>query len=100
MRHIPFPDHTFDVVVSRAAIHNLYQAADRVQAISEIARVLKPGGRAVIDDIRHHLQYTTVFRENGCPEVLNVGSMVLYVFLAIITFGSLRPATLIVRKAG
>jgi arsenite methyltransferase len=100
MRHIPFPDHSFDVVVSRAAIHNLYQAADRVQAISEIARVLKPGGRAIIDDIRHHLQYTAAFKDNGCPEVRNVGSLVMYVFLAIVTVGSLRPATLIVRKAG
>jgi arsenite methyltransferase len=39
MRQIPFADNTFDVVVSRAAIHNLYETGDRAQAISEIARV-------------------------------------------------------------
>jgi 2-polyprenyl-3-methyl-5-hydroxy-6-metoxy-1,4-benzoquinol methylase len=99
MRHIPFADATFDVVLSRAAVHNLYRSADRTQAISEIARVLKPGGRALIDDIRHHRQYTAVFHQTGCADVRNVGSLVLYVMLAIITFGSLRPAKLIVRKA-
>jgi SAM-dependent methyltransferase len=99
MRHIPFADATFDIVVSRAAVHNLYQSADRTQAISEIARVLKPGGCALIDDIRHHRQYTAVFHQSGCAEVRNVGSIALYVLLAFITFGSLRPATLIAIKA-
>jgi SAM-dependent methyltransferase len=99
MRQIPFADNTFDVVVSRAAIHNLYETADRAQAISEIARVLKPGGRALIEDIRHHQQYTTVFTEHGCADVRRVGSHVVYVLLLLITFGSLRPATLIVRKS-
>jgi arsenite methyltransferase len=99
MRHIPFADATFDVVVSRAAIHNLYQSADRAQAISEIARVLKPGGCALIDDIRHHQQYTAVFHQSGCADVRNVGSIALYILLAIITFGSLRPATLIATKS-
>src|SRR5262249_27655268 len=45
MRKLPFPDRSFDVVVSCAAIHNLYHAPDRTKAIVEIARVLKPGGR-------------------------------------------------------
>src|SRR5262249_6543475 len=33
MRELPFPDASFDVVVSNAAIHNLYAAADRARAI-------------------------------------------------------------------
>jgi len=45
MRKLPFPDATFDVVVSRAAIHNLYTATDRAQAIGQIARVLSRAGR-------------------------------------------------------
>ena len=44
MRRLPFPDGSFDAIVSRFAIHNLDHAADRAQAIREIARVLKPGG--------------------------------------------------------
>jgi SAM-dependent methyltransferase len=61
MRKMPFASNTFDIVVSRAAIHNLYKAGDRAQAIGEIARVLKPGGQALIEDIRHLQEYATVF---------------------------------------
>src|SRR4029453_3488366 len=43
MRELPLADRTIDVVVSRAAIHNLYSSDDRAKAIREIARVLKPG---------------------------------------------------------
>jgi SAM-dependent methyltransferase len=98
MRKMPFADGTFDVIVSRAAIHNLYSADDRAAAIREIARVLKPGGLALIDDIRHFRQYGAVFMENGC-DVRRINSAAASMFWAIVTFGSLHPATLLVRKS-
>jgi ubiquinone/menaquinone biosynthesis C-methylase UbiE len=98
MRKLPFSNDTFDVVVSNAAIHNLYKADDRADAIREIARVMKPGACAVIEDIRHHRQYTLTFSQNGCTDIRRVGSVVLAAFLMLITFGSLNPATLVVRK--
>lgn len=97
MRKIPFPDATFDVIVSCSAIHNIYDAAGRQQAIAEIARVLKPGGEAVIDDIRHGSEYGRSFATNGCTS-RSIGSPIASILLAILTFGSLRPATLLVRK--
>jgi ubiquinone/menaquinone biosynthesis C-methylase UbiE len=97
MRKLPFDDDSFDVVVSCAAIHNLYDAGDRARAIAEIARVLRAGGRAVIDDIRHGAEYARVFAQHGC-EVVRKGANP---FLTFVTFGSLRPATLIAtRSAG
>jgi arsenite methyltransferase len=45
MRALPFPDETFDVVVSSLAIHNIRSNEARAQAIAEAWRVLKPGGR-------------------------------------------------------
>ena len=99
MRQIPFADNSFDVVVSRAAIHNLYESTDRDKAIAGIARVLKPGGYALIEDIRHHRQYVAQFTKHGCPDIRRIDSIVMHFFLLLITFGSLRPATLIVRKA-
>jgi ubiquinone/menaquinone biosynthesis C-methylase UbiE len=99
MRRLPFADGTFDVVVSRAVIHNLYNAGDRARAIREIARVLKPGGQAIIDDIRHHHEYAAVFSKYGCVDVRRMGSRLVSGLLALITFGSLRPATLLVRKS-
>jgi SAM-dependent methyltransferase len=98
MRKMPFPDATFDVVVSRAAIHNLYKPADRAKAIAEVARVLKPGAHALIADIRHGAEYTAAFAAHGCRDVRHVESRAEAILTAIITVGSLRPATLVVRK--
>ncbi len=97
MRKLPFPDDAFDVVLSSVAIHNIYSPEGRAEAISEIARVLKPGGQAVIDDIRHGREYATAFRKYSC-DVSFTGSRVGSLFLSLVTFGSLRPATLLIRR--
>jgi arsenite methyltransferase len=99
MRQIPFPDGSFDVVVSCAAIHNLYAAKDRAQAIGEIVRVLKPGGRALIDDIRHGRQYASAFSDQGCGPVRQLHSSLASALLLLVTFGSLHPTTLLARKS-
>ncbi|MBS1785624.1 MAG: class I SAM-dependent methyltransferase [Acidobacteria bacterium] len=62
---MPFPDGSFEVVVSSLCLHNLYQAQDRAKALAEIVRVLKPGGRAVIQDFRHTAVYANTLREAG-----------------------------------
>jgi arsenite methyltransferase len=98
MRRMPFAAESFDVIVSRAAIHNLYQPADRAQALSEIVRVLKPGGHVLIDDIRHIGEYAALFSRAGCRDVRRYGSPVAAALLAVLTFGSLCPGTLVVRK--
>lgn len=66
MRKTPFGDGRFDVIVSCWAIHNLYKPAERAEAIREIVRVLKPGGTALIKDIRHIDEYTQEFEVSGC----------------------------------
>jgi arsenite methyltransferase len=98
MRKIPLPDASIDVVVSRAAIHNLYEKVDRAAAIAAIARVLKPGGRAIIDDIRHGAEYTQVFAANGC-DVRRLDSKIGSALWTVITFGSLQPARLLATKS-
>jgi|SRR5882724_5879155 len=99
MRSLPFRDRSFDVVTSSAAIHNLYRAEDRERAIREVARVLKPGGRAIISDIRHHAEYARTFASSGCGKARLMESRVLGAALGVITFGSLRPNTLLAIKA-
>ncbi len=45
--HLPFADTTFDMVVSTSVFHFIRRPSD---ALSEMKRVLKPGGWAVITD--------------------------------------------------
>lgn len=45
---LPFADNTIDAAVSIAVLHHLPSRAERVRALSEVARVLKAGGRALV----------------------------------------------------
>ena len=51
IENLDFPDQTFDVVVSTIMMHHLSESLKR-RGLSEIARVLKPGGRLVIADFK------------------------------------------------
>ncbi len=45
---IPFENETFDVVIAN---HMLYHVPDRPKAITEIKRILKPGGRLIVTTV-------------------------------------------------
>jgi arsenite methyltransferase len=64
-RKLSFPDASFDIVLSNLCIHNLPTDADRAQACGEVARVLKPGGRALISDFKRTALYARTLAAAG-----------------------------------
>lgn len=69
MRALPFPDASFDVVVSSLAIHNIRSRADRARAIDEAVRVLKPEGTLLIADFRATNEYAARLKDLGLQQV-------------------------------
>lgn len=46
--HLPFPDDTTDIALSIATLHHLRPRLRRVAALDELARILAPGGLALV----------------------------------------------------
>lgn len=57
---MPFPANSFDFLLCRAAFKNFGQP---VAALQEIARVLKPGGRGLIIDLKGNASRSELSRE-------------------------------------
>jgi len=87
MRKMPFATDSFDVVISSMVIHNVYTPGERQQALSEVYRVLKPGGRFRIQDFRHTKDYVEVLTGLGAKEVTR-SSPVFNVYGARIVSGT------------
>ncbi|MFF5081259.1 class I SAM-dependent methyltransferase [Actinoplanes sp. NPDC000266] len=66
---LPFPDACFDVVVSNVVLHNIKAPGDRKRAIDEAVRVLRPGGRLLLADLRHTRQYQRHLEDRGLTGV-------------------------------
>ena len=77
-RALPYPNSTFDVVTSMTAIHNIPNAEGRRSAISEIWRVLRPGGQILVFDIRHAKLYLGYLRELGAIQTSLAGPILLW----------------------
>ena len=73
LRALPFEDNGFDVVLSNFAIHNISGRAGREKAISEAVRVLRPGGRLLIVDVRATRQYQVQLARLGMDDVARRG---------------------------
>jgi ubiquinone/menaquinone biosynthesis C-methylase UbiE len=98
MRELPFADSMFDAVVSSWAVHNLYDPKDREKALREIVRVLKPGGRLLLRDIKHGAEYARGLAAAGLGNVRRADSRALATLATVWTFGGVRPAVLVGEK--
>jgi len=78
-RHIPFPDGSFDRVLSLLCIHNIEGKAEQDAACREIARVLRPGGTVLVGDWLPTHVYAAAFQAAG----LRVGASEPYMGTAL-----------------
>ena len=68
-RKLVYPDNFFDAVMSSNALHTLDDDRERKQALKEMLRVLKPGGRLVVFDTAETGYYAEVLRDCGAQDV-------------------------------
>ncbi len=64
-RALPFPDGSFDVVLSNVCLHNIAEREGRAEACREITRVLKRGGVALVSDFIRTGDYARSFAAAG-----------------------------------
>lgn len=69
MMALPFEDNSFDLVLSSLAVHNISGRVGREKAISEAVRVLRPGGRLMIVDLRGTWQHQAQLARIGMDDV-------------------------------
>jgi ubiquinone/menaquinone biosynthesis C-methylase UbiE len=70
IERLPFPADNFDVVLSSLMMHHLPGDLKR-QGLAEVARILKPGGRLLVLDLRH----PTTHRQHLALAVLAHGKL-------------------------
>lgn len=78
IRRMVYPAANFDVVMSSLVIHNLADQPDREQAVKEMWRVLKPGGKLLIYDIFRTGEYAKTLRGLGAADLALSGTSWLW----------------------
>jgi SAM-dependent methyltransferase len=95
MRDMPFDDGEFDAVVSSYAMDHL-RRDDLVKGISEVARVLKPGGEflvLIVNPDSLTLVFAPPIAHHPRPDPVRWRSLLEQAGLAVIEEG-MKPATL------
>jgi SAM-dependent methyltransferase len=83
-QEMPFASASFDVVVSNLCLHNIYDRAVRQKAVEEIARVLRPGGVALLSDYKHTSEYAAQLAHLGFSVERRWGSLTAFPPLRIV----------------
>jgi arsenite methyltransferase len=90
-RRLPLQRQSIDVVVSNYVIHEVNTAQERQALITEILRVLKPGGKLAVVDFIFTNECLNTIQRSGIPDAVRtrVGGA-SYWLSAILSLGSTR----------
>jgi len=72
--HMPFANDSFDLILCRAAFKNF---SEPVGALAEMRRVLRPGGRAVIIDLRRDTPQQEINRHIDAMKAGSVNALLM-----------------------
>jgi SAM-dependent methyltransferase len=88
-RKLPFADATFDVALSNFVLHELDTPAERAQVLSEITRILKPGGRVALVDFIFTGEAERALRAQAMQDVRRepAAGWIAFMSFALLTFG-------------
>jgi len=77
VRHLPYPDETFDRAISIATYHHIKGKEERLRSLQELRRVLKSGGEAFIT-VWNRWQPRFWFRRKGITVPWRMKDKTLY----------------------
>jgi len=83
-QNLPLADGSFDYVLSNLCLHNIPTKHGRDKACAEIYRVLKPGGVALISDLRYTKDYAVAFKEQEMQVSSSFSFLIAPVLLHIV----------------
>lgn len=98
-RRLPYPDASFDVVMSHWVVHNLSGEHDRQIALDEMLRVIRPGGVIMLADIANIAEYRAYLLSKGVSglQILTGGAEAA--IMGALSGGSYRPQAVVAKKA-
>jgi ubiquinone/menaquinone biosynthesis C-methylase UbiE len=95
-RQLPYPDESFNWVISIATYHHVKGEGERLKALKELKRVLKPGGEAFIT-VWNRWQPRFWFRGREIAEPWRTKEKTLYRYYHLFSYRELEK---LVKEAG
>lgn len=89
-RELPFANETFDIVVSNFVVHEMNNREEREKMMSEVARVLKPGGIVAMVDFIFTNECVAHLENHGVKAKRSRDGFLSFWMSAILNFGAVR----------
>ena len=96
VRQLPYPDNSFDWAISVATYHHIKGKQERLKALNELKRVLKPGGEVFIT-VWNRCQLGFWFKPKDLYVPWRKKDKMLYRYYHLFSYAELEN---LVRKAG